>query len=101
MATSVEAPTFITGEKAVTTAGTALKLATGHRFKSVVVVAKTGNTDQVYVGGSDILSTTNDGMAAGDKLVIPTGAHNYVSGDDIYVNSAVSGEGVDWYAEKA
>ena len=101
MATSTAAPTFITGEKTVTAAGTAEKLATGHRFKSVVVKDMVGNTGQIYVGGSDVASTTNDGLAPGDALVIPTGAHNYVSGDDVYIDADTNGEGVDFYAEKA
>ena len=47
-------PTLLVSEKTVSAAGTAEALATAQRVKSVTVVAKTANTGQVYVGGSDV-----------------------------------------------
>ena len=45
-------------------------MAATQRIRSVTLIAKTGNTNKVYVGGSDVASTTNDGLAAGDALEI-------------------------------
>ena len=66
-----ETPTIIASEKTVTAAGTAEALASAQRVRSVTIIAKTTNTGQVYVGGSDVASTTNDGLNPGDELEIP------------------------------
>ena len=52
-------PTLLSSEKTVAAAGTAEALATTQRVRSVTLIAKTGNTNKVYVGGSDVASTTN------------------------------------------
>lgn len=93
-------PTLQSGEKTVTSAGTAVALVAATRHaRSVVIVAKDGNTGQVYVGGSDVASTTNDGLAPGDALTIsPATALDLA---DLYIDSDIAGEGVDYYAEKA
>ena len=93
------APTLLISEKTVTTGGTAVALHASQRVKSVTIVAKTSNTGQVYVGGSDVASTTNDGMAPGDAINIP--AENWLDLADLYVDSDVNGEGVDFWAVKA
>ena len=99
MATS-ETSTFIAAEKAVSTAGTAEAIAAAsQRVKSLTVVAKAGNTGQVYLGGADIASSTNDGLAPGDSLLIP--AVNWLDLNDVYVDVDTNGEGVDFYAVKA
>ena len=92
-------PTTLISEKTVTTAGTAVALHAALRVKSVTIVAKTSNSGQIYVGGSDLASTTNDGLAPGDSLSIP--AENWLDLVDLYVDSDVSGEGVDFWAVKA
>jgi hypothetical protein len=92
-------PTTLISEKTVTTAGTAVALHAAQRVKSVTIVAKTSNSGQVYVGGSDVASTTNDGLAPGDSLSIP--AENWLDLADLYVDSDMSGEGVDMWAVKA
>ena len=95
-----ETPTHISSEKAVSVAGTAEALSsTSQRVKSLSVIAKSDNTGQVYVGGSDVASTTNDGLAPGDSLIIP--AVNWLDLSDVYIDVDVSGEGVDFYAVKA
>ena len=94
-----ESPTLVSSEKTVSTAGTAVALSSTQRVKSVTVIAKTANTGQVYVGGSDIASTTNDGLAPGDALEI--GAENWLDLSDIYVDVDTNGEGVDFYGVKA
>jgi hypothetical protein len=92
-------PTLVAGEKTVAAAGTAEALAPTERVKAVVVTAKDGNTGQVYVGGSDIASATNDGISPGDSLEIP--AVNWLDLADVFVDADTSGEGVDYYAVKA
>ena len=64
-----ETPTLISSEKTVTAAALT---PVSRRVKSLTLVAKTGNTGQVYVGGSDVASTTNDGVAPGDTLMVPS-----------------------------
>ena len=92
-------PTLLASEKTVSAAGTGEALATTQRVKSVTVVAKTANTGQVYVGGSDVASSTNAGLAPGDVIEIP--AENWLDLADIYVDVDTNGEGVDFYAVKA
>ena len=95
-----ETPTLIASAKTVTTAGTAEALvAASQRVSSVTVVAKASNTGSVYVGGSDVASTTNDGLAPGDSMEIPS--HNYLDLVNIFVDVSISGEGVDFYAVKS
>ena len=92
-------PTLVSSEKTVTASGTAEALSSSRRVKSVTVVAKTGNTGQVYVGGSDVAITTNDGLAPGDALEV--GSEEWLDLNDIYVDVDTNGEGVDFYGVKA
>ena len=51
-------PVLLSGEKTVATAGTAeALLGASQRVKSVVIIAKKGNTNQVYLGGPDVAAT--------------------------------------------
>ncbi len=95
-----ETPTLISGDKTVTTAGTAEALAAAQRVRSVTIVAKDSNTGRIYVGGSDVASTVNRGLQAGDVLT-HTSASGWLDLADVYVDSDVNGEGVDYYAVKA
>ncbi len=74
-------------------------MAGANRVKSVVIIAKTGNTGQVYVGGSDVATTTNDGLDAGDSLEIESAGWMDLAA--IYLDVDTNGEGVDFYAVKA
>ena len=95
-----ETPTLIASEKTVAAAGTAEALvAASQRVKSLTLIAKTGNTGQLYIGGSDVAAATNDGIAPGDTLIVP--ADNWLDLNDVYVDVDVSGEGVEIYAVKA
>lgn len=95
-----ETPTLISFEKTVSAAGTAEALSsTSQRVAGLLIVAKSGNTGQVYVGGSDVASTTNDGLVPGDMLSIPV--KNWLDLTDVYIDVDTSGEGVDYYAIKA
>jgi hypothetical protein len=93
-----ETPTLISSEKTVAVAGTQEALSASQRVKGLTLIAKTGNTGQVYVGGSDVASTTNDGLAPGDSLIVP--AVGWLDLSEVYVDVDVSGEGVDFYAVK-
>ncbi len=95
-----ETPTLISGDKTVTAAGTAEALASAQRVRSVTIVAKDDNTGRIYVGGSDVSSSTNRGLQAGDVLT-HTSASGWQDLADIFIDAAVSGEGVDYYAVKA
>ncbi|MDA1347840.1 MAG: hypothetical protein O3A47_03100 [Chloroflexi bacterium] len=92
-------PVLVASEKTVTAAGTAVALSGAQRVKAVAIVAKTGNSGQVYVGGSDVASSVNDGLAPGDAVRFE--AVEWLDLADIYVDADTNGEGVDFYAVKA
>ena len=95
-----EGPVFLSGEKTVAVAGTAEALvAASQRVKSLVIVAKKANTNQVYLGGSDVASTTNDGLDAAESLTIE--AVGWLDLANIYLDVDTNGEGIDFYAVKA
>ena len=95
-----ETSAFISGEKGVAAGGTAEALVSAsQRVKSVTIIAKSGNVGQVYVGGSDVASTTNDGLDAGESLDIV--AVNWMDLADVYVDVDTNGGGIDFYAVKA
>lgn len=99
MANSVANPVLISGEKTVAVAGTRVALAAAQRVKSLTVIAKVGNTGQVYLGGSDVAATTNDGLDARESLdIAPV---NWLDLADLFLDADVNGEGVDFYAVKA
>ena len=82
-----------TGRKVVTTAGTAVALASSTTCKWVAVTAETDNTSTVVVGDSGVIASlsTREGvpLGAGDSIVIPI--DNLA---DVYIDSLVNGEGV-------
>lgn len=95
-----ESPTLLADQKTVATAGTAVALSSASlRVKSVTLVAKVTNTGKIYVGGSGVSSSVNGGLDPGDALEIP--ALSWLDLKDLFVNSSVNGEGVDFYAVKA
>ena len=69
-----ETPTLVSSEKTVSVAGTPEPLSSSsQRIKSLTLIAKAGNTGEVYVGGSDVASATNDGLAPGGHADDPRG----------------------------
>lgn len=90
--------TFISGEKTVTTTGTAEALLTAGVYSAVTIIAKAANTNQVYVGGSDVATTTNDGLDAGDVLTLKPSRGHVIQLGDIFLDVDTNGEGVDFYA---
>ena len=88
------------GEKTVTTAGTAEALDTSTPrilYRALSITAKVGNTGQVYVGGSDVDDTVNDGLDAGETVEFATHAHEF-NLDQVFIDVDTNGEGVDYYA---
>jgi tetrahydromethanopterin S-methyltransferase subunit D len=86
------APTVVDhGQKAVTTAGTAVALATTTPVPSglVGIKALAGNTGLIYVGNSDVDSSNGIELSAGELIYWPATdlAH-------VYIDSAEDGEGV-------
>ena len=89
---------LISGAKAVTSAGTAEAIASSGLFNHLVIHAKPGNTGQVYVGGSDVDSSTNGGLSPGDTVKFSPNKGHVLDLTAIYLDVATSGEGVDFYA---
>ena len=90
------------GDVAVSSAGTAVQLETSETlWNSVVIVAKSNNTGRIFIGGSDVDSSTTRGLAASDSISFtpPNKAH-HIDLSTIYVDASVSGEGADFYASK-
>ncbi len=94
-------PITLSSEK-TGTAGTPTKLAAATvKCASATVIAKSGNTGQVYIGGSTVDNTVNDGLAPGDALEIPAGGKPWFDLADFYLDVDTTGEGVDIYAVTA
>ena len=95
-----EGPVLLSGQKLVTTAGTAEALvASTKRVKRVQIIALSTNTKPVYLGGADVSSTTNVGLAASGSISLE--AEGWMDLKDIYVDADVDGEGVDFYGVRA
>lgn len=95
------ATAFATNQKNVAVSGTPeqLQTQTVQDGFQVVVKAKTTNTDLVYVGASALIankaSGTNFTLSAGSGVGIACDNVN-----DIWIDVAVSGEGVEWLVEQ-
>ena len=89
---------LLSGAKAVTSAGTAEAIASSGLFNHLVIHAKPGNTGQVYVGGSDVDSSTNGGRSPGDTVKCSPNKGHVLDLTAIYLDVDTSGEGVDFYA---
>ena len=96
MANSI-AGSLISGKKVVASAGTAEALAAdnGKRYKTFTIVAETDNSGRIFVGGSDVDSSTNSGLAAGAVLSLVS-SHGWLL-SEIYIDAAQNGDGVDFY----
>jgi hypothetical protein len=85
----------ISGQKTVTTAGTAEALGTEKIHGPVMIKALDTNTDVVAVGNDgagDVTVSNGLRLAAGDVVVL-----DHISQlSALYVDSAVDGEGVAW-----
>jgi hypothetical protein len=86
------------GQKTVSTAGTAEALATSGIYGKIVLIALPGNTGQTYVGGADVASSTNGGLAPGASLIIDPARGHIIDLTDLYIDVDTSGDGADIYA---
>jgi hypothetical protein len=84
----------ISGQKTVTAAGTAVQLGSGACAVNLMIKALATNTGLVFVGndGADVTSATGQELDAGEYLVIE-GCARF---DQIYIDSAINGDGVSW-----
>lgn len=84
-----------TGTNGVATVIAASSVGGDRLYSAISIIAKVGNTGQVYVGGSDITTGTNDGLDAGGIINM---AKPGLILSDIYIDVDTNDEGVDWYA---
>lgn len=91
---TVNVPTTLTsGNKSVTTSGTAEALGTTLVIKSVYIRARGTNTGNVFIGDSTVDAVTNQGiiLAANDSVTL-----DIADRATVYVDVAVNLEGVDY-----
>jgi len=95
-------PALMTGQKNVTTAGTAVQLPDVRipdGFK-VVVMAKPGNSGYIYLGNSKVSAEDSssyfDRLEAGDSITLQITTLKLV-----WCNSSVSGDGITYIVEQA
>lgn len=94
MATSVGA-FLVAGEKTISAAGTAEALeATSRRVKGLAIIAKSGNTNPIFLGGEDVDSSTNGGLTAGQSIVL----EGFTDTGAIWLDVTTNGEGIDFFA---
>jgi len=88
--------------KTVTSAGTQVALASSTKVSSLVMKAMETNTGLIFLGDSTVSSSTG-GLTASQAISWESDNNRgLLDLADIYVDSAVSGEGVDiWYVEAA
>jgi len=85
------------GQQTVAAAGTEVALGASQVYREVTVIANSDNTGNIYIGndGTDHVSSTTGGkLPAGGFATF----HN-VDISKIFVDVAVSGEGVSWFGE--
>jgi len=86
------------GEKTVTAAGTAERLATGSRYNvavlSVTIKALSTNTGKIYVGDHEVASTNGLDLDPRDSVDLVGTEKHPINLSKIYIDSAVNGEGV-------
>lgn len=99
MATSIITDRFICGQESVAVAGTAQALDTAaRRVSAVMIIAHDNNTGRIFVGGSDVDSSTQRGLAAGESVSLGGAEEPPFNIGEVFIDSSVSGEGVDFYA---
>lgn len=82
---------LLNGHTIVTTAGTAVVLASSTLCKSVTIKSLLANTGVIYVGVTGVSSSNGFELGAGDTISLDISNLN-----TIYINSSVSGEGVSY-----
>jgi hypothetical protein len=85
----------LSGQKTVTTAGTAVALGSQAVIGSLIVKALAANTGLVFIGSDgsgDVDSSTGFQLAAGEQVTFEFTS----SLSDLWLDSAVNGDGVCW-----
>lgn len=84
------------GRKTVSSSGTPVQLSgTSTECKRIDIVALSANSGQVAIGGSTVVAASGSESGA---IILPTGSYTlFVTNLNlIYIDSAVSGEGVSY-----
>lgn len=90
---------FHFSQKTVAAAGTQEAIhSAALRVRSVLLIAHSTNTGRVYYGGSDVDSSTQKGLLAGESVTI-TGDKPFDI-QTIFIDVDTAGEGVDWIATR-
>ena len=105
MATSVTS-THIFGTKDVASAGTRVQLdSNDYKLVSLLMIAHSDNGGRIYYGGSDVASSTQFGLEAGESVTIPAPVRgNGIAPfnlSEIYIDTSNSGDGVDFVGARA
>lgn len=82
----------LSGAKVVTTAGTQVALGSQGVNAALLVKALSTNTGKVYVGGPDVDSTNGLELGASESVTFAL-VGNLAN---VWIDSAVNGEGVRW-----
>ena len=99
MATS-HTPTHAIGSQTVSTAGTAVRLhATSLRCRQVTIYAQKANSGQLFIGGSDVASSTSTGLDGAESITLETDK-NFLDLYNIWLDVGTNGDKADFYAQK-
>ena len=84
----------ISGQKTVTTAGSAEALGTGHCAVNLMIKALHSNTGKVYIGNdsADVSLTTGKELDPGESLVLRSMSRF----EQIFLDAAINRDGVAW-----
>lgn len=94
--------THIFDKATVATAGTRVALASSQKLVSaIMLVAWSTNSGRIYYGGSDVASTTQLGLLAGESVSFESVREEPFDLAGLYIDSSVSGEGVDFIATRS
>lgn len=80
------------GQKNVTTAGTAVAIGSSLNVKNLIIIAKCNNLGDIFVGNNSVSSSTGAIIPPGDML--PCGAVNLST---IYIDAEHDGDGISYY----
>jgi len=94
---------FIFGTKDVASAGTAVQVdGTGHRIKSILLIAHSDNVGRIFYGGADVSSSTQKGLAATESITVDAGDRDSsFKITEIFIDAATDNDGVDFIAVRA
>ena len=101
MASSAFGP-FIVGQQAVGAAGTAEQLDTANAavvLRALTIIAYSSNTGRIFYGGSDVDSSTQKGLQAGESMTFE-GPVPFELGS-LWIDAATNNDGVDFIGVRA